>query len=214
MPTASAANRRPGARNAQRAGERCAFAALEPPDGPVRVDGRDLLAACVVRRAVLADDLVDRAEPRHESLDLRRPLRRAGGDPRALLGAERGKREADRREVGAGVERVAHLLEDQRLLDEAEADAALVLRERDAEPAELGELAPAVVLRRVEVAVERIALGEPRARGVLQLLLFLCQREVHGYRPFGRPSTRSATMLRRTSDVPASIVLPRLRSCW
>ena len=30
----------------------------------------------------------------------------------------------------------------------------------------------------------------------------------------GRPSTRSAMMLRSTSEVPASIVLPRLRSCW
>ena len=34
------------------------------------------------------------------------------------------------------------------------------------------------------------------------------------YRDLGRPRTRSATMLRRISDVPASIVLPRLRSCW
>src|SRR5436190_2201253 len=30
----------------------------------------------------------------------------------------------------------------------------------------------------------------------------------------GSPSTRSATMFRNTSEVPASIVLPRLRSCW
>src|SRR6187402_659827 len=30
----------------------------------------------------------------------------------------------------------------------------------------------------------------------------------------GSPSTRSATMFRRISEVPASIVLPRLRSWW
>src|SRR6266540_4350643 len=47
-----------------------------------------------------------------------------------------------------------------------------------------------------------------------QQLLVLRERELHLYRPLGRPSTRSAMMLRRISDVPASIVLPRERSCW
>ena len=45
-----------------------------------------------------------------------------------------------------------------------------------------------------------------------QLLLLGGEREIH-QRDLGRPSTRSAMMLRRISDVPASIVLPRLRSC-
>ena len=94
-----------------------------------------------------------------------------GGDRGAILRAERGEREADGREIRPGVERVAELLEQDRLLEEAEADASLVLADGDAEPAELCELRPAVVLRRVPVAVERIALGEPRACLALQLEL-------------------------------------------
>src|SRR5689334_23888076 len=47
----------------------------------------------------------------------------------------------------------------------------------------------------------------------LHLLLDLIQREVH-QRLLGSPNTRSATMLRSTSEMPASIVLPRERSCW
>src|SRR5207249_1119904 len=45
-----------------------------------------------------------------------------------------------------------------------------------------------------------------------QQLLVLGERELH-QRLLGRPRTRSATMFRRISLVPASIVLPRLRSC-
>ena len=51
------------------------------------------------------------------------------------------------------------------------------------------------------------------SRSALQLELLVGEREIH-QRLLGSPSTRSATMLRKTSDVPASIVLPRLRSCW
>src|SRR5262249_61658447 len=101
---------------------------------------------------------------------------------------------------------IAQLLEEKRLLDEAEPGL------RDVEPAELLELAPAVVLL-LPVTVEREAVGEPRARGLLQLDLLVREREVHQRDP-GSPLTRSAMMLRSTSDVPASIVLPRLRSCW
>ena len=111
------------------------------------------------------------------------------------------------REIRAGIERVAHLLEQERLFDEAEPGVG------DVEPAELAELGPAVVLRRVPVAVERIALLEPRARLALQLDLDVVECEIH-QRDLGSPSTRSATMLRSTSELPASIVLPRLRSCW
>src|SRR5262249_15160431 len=109
-------------------------------------------------------------------------------------------------EERARIERVPELLEQQRLLDEAE------IRRRDVGPAELFELRPAVVLV-LPVAVERELVPEPRARRALQLDLVVVQREIH-QRLFGRPRTRSATMLRRTSDVPASIVLPRERSCW
>ena len=109
-------------------------------------------------------------------------------------------------EVEARVADVADLLEEQGLLDEAE------LGLRDVEPAELRELSPAIVVG-LPVAVEREAVGEPRARLLLQLDLVVVEREVH-QRDLGRPRTRSAMMLRSTSDVPASIVLPRLRSCW
>src|SRR6266511_4105930 len=63
-------------------------------------------------------------------------------------------------------------------------------------------------------AVEEAALREHVASLAPQQLLVLRERELHPYRPLGRPSTRSAMMLRRISDVPASIVLPRERSCW
>src|SRR5207249_3281627 len=112
----------------------------------------------------------------------------------------------DVREIGPGVAGVAELLEQQRLLDEAE------LRLRDVEPTQLGELAPAIVFR-LPVAVEGETVGEPRARVLLERELFAVECEVH-QRLRARPRTRSAMMLRSTSDVPASIVLPRLRSCW
>ena len=101
------------------------------------------------------------------------------------------------------VQRAAELLEEHGLLEEREPRAALLLRDRDARPAELGEVAPGRLR----------AVGEVRPRLLAQLLLLGREGEVH-QRDFGRPSTRSATMFRRISDVPASIVLPRLRSCW
>ena len=55
--------------------------------------------------------------------------------------------------------------------------------------------------------------GEERPRLRAQLVLQRREGEIH-QRDLGSPSTRSATMFRRISDVPASIVLPRLRSCW
>src|SRR6185503_13398017 len=77
------------------------------------------------------------------------------------------------------------------------------LRLDDPDPAELLELR----LRRRRVRLqERPGLAP-------QVLLLRREREVH-QRLRGRPSTRSATMLRRISLVPASIVLPRERSCW
>src|SRR5215471_505954 len=109
-------------------------------------------------------------------------------------------------EIRAGIADVAHLLQEQRLLDEPEPGGG------DVCPTHLLELAPAIVLL-LPVAVEREAVGQPGARLLLQFHLLFREREVH-QRLLGRPSTRSATMLRSTSDVPASIVLPRLRSCW
>ena len=99
-------------------------------------------------------------------------------------------------------ERTAHLLEQDRLLEEAEAGAAVRLGDRDPGPAELGELCH-----------DGSGCAARNARAcVAELLLLGREGEVH-QRDLGRPSTRSAMMLRRISDVPASIVLPRLRSC-
>ena len=57
------------------------------------------------------------------------------------------------------------------------------------------------------------AVREHRARLAPQRLLVVGEGKLH-QRLLGRPSTRSAMMLRRISLVPASIVLPRERSCW
>ena len=98
-----------------------------------RPTGRDgstvgqLLAARLLRGAVHVDDLVDRAEPRSQPVYLGRPLDGACCDGGTILGAERSEREPDGREIRAGVERVAELLEEDRLLDEAEPDAAVLL---------------------------------------------------------------------------------------
>src|SRR5262249_58626504 len=96
------------------------------------------------------------------------------------------------------VERATKLLEEHCGVEEGE-----VVALQDPDPAELGEL----LHRRRRVRLEE------RTRLAPQVLLLRCEREVH-QRLRGRPSTRSATMLRRISLVPASIVLPRERSCW
>src|SRR5438477_90090 len=58
--------------------------------------------------------------------------------------------------------------------------SAALLRDRDAEPAELRELAPAGgIPRRFPVAVEREVRVQPPPRLRLQLELFLRQRKVH-----------------------------------
>ena len=100
--------------------------------------------------------------------------------------------------VRAVVERTTELLEEHGRIEERE-----VVRLQDPDPAELCEL----LHRRRGVRVEE------RARLAAKVVLLGGEREVH-YRLLGSPSTRSATMLRRISLVPASIVFPRDRSCW
>ena len=73
------------------------------------------------------------------------------------------------RQEGAGVERAARLLEQDRLVDEREPAAAALLGDGDAEPAQLAQLGE----RRVRVGVEE------RARLAPQLLLLLRERELH-----------------------------------
>ena len=128
----------------------------------------------------------DRREVRHEAVDLDRPdlAARLGGD---LVQHER-----------ALVQHAAQLLEEHRRVEERE-----VLALQDPDPAELGQLLERRRRRRLE----------ERARLAAEVVLLCAEGEVH-QRPLGRPSTRSAMMLRRISLVPASIVLPRERSCW
>ena len=72
-------------------------------------------------------------------------------------------------------------------------------------PIEKGEL--------VELLPSPTAVREHLTRLAPQQVLLLGEGELH-QRDLGRPSTRSAMMLRRISLVPASIVFPRLRCCW
>ena len=119
-------------------------------------------------RAVARADTAKRS-PRIDGVE-RLPLIAAVREPVHLDHATLSR---DVRKVRAGIERVAELLEHDRLFDKPEA------RLGDVEPAELGELRPAVVLRRIPVAVERIAVSEPLARGTLQLELLVGEGEVH-----------------------------------
>ena len=83
--------------------------------------------------------------------------------------------------------------------------AAALLGHRDAEPAELGAAPRAA---RSGFA-SRSARASRRSSSCSSV-----KAKSHPHRLLGRPSTRSAMMLRRISDVPASIVFPRERSCW
>ena len=95
----------------------------------------------------------------------------------------------------------------------------MLLRHGRAEPAELGEIRPRgrvpalLRVRDLGHALQGQRVAQVVARAVAQLSLILAERELH-HRLLGRPSTRSAMTLRRTSDVPASIVFARLRSSW
>ena len=114
-------------------------------------------------------------------------LERAAGDSRSLQ-RERGEPLV----LGsAGVEELLATIRATRLFEE----------HGTVEEAELGQLltAPAAVR-------EHLTGLAP------QQFLLLREGELH-QRDLGRPSTRSAMMLRRISLVPASIVFPRLRSC-
>src|SRR5262249_53747734 len=96
------------------------------------------------------------------------------------------------------VQHASELLEEDGGVEERE-----IVGAEDPDPLEFGE--PFHRRRRVRL--------EERARLGAEVFLLGSEREIH-QRPLGSPSTRSATMLRRISLVPASIVLPRERSCW
>src|SRR5947207_1580690 len=101
----------------------------------------------------------------------------------------------------------------------ATAATARFVRRRHADPSPLDQRLPraripaGLGVGQLRGALERVAVGEDRPRLAPQLLLLVGEGEVH-QRLLGSPKTRSAMMLRRISDVPASIVFPRERSCW
>src|SRR2546423_1437110 len=125
-------------------------------------------------------------------VERRRPAHLARDALGQLLGAERRQSEPDGREVRPGVQRAPELLEQQRLLDEAETRTAVLLRHRDAEPAELGELAPGARVPafagvgELGDALRREALREIRPPLGAELLLLVGEGEIH-QRPLRRP---------------------------
>ena len=131
------------------------------------------------------------------------------GQPLLLLRGAAAEREPepaedDAREIRSGICRAAQLLQHERQLHEAEPGAALLLGEGEAEPAELGHLAPEIVAVALGVVHHladvrgRAALVERRADGVLEENLVVGEREVHRAAParsarasLGRPRMRS-----------------------
>ena len=144
-----------------------------------------------------------------------------GGEPPVLL--RRAARELDAEaaqdhggEEGPRVCRAAHLLEHDGELDQRKAGSALLLGEGEAEPAELGHLAPqrlAVAARVVEHGAHMLGLAllvERGAHGIPQEDLVVGEGEVHALPPprsarvsFGRPRMRSPITFFWISEDPA-----------
>jgi hypothetical protein len=183
------------------------LAARHDPERPRLVARGEHLAAGALElpHRVTTDDGDVRSgvEIRDERRQRERPAPLARRDGRLVLGLQEREQRGGRPQGRVQQRRTRRFVE-HRLLEEAETRAAVLLRDRRAGPAELGQLRPRRLGR----------VGEEPPRLVAELLLQRREREVHAaYLDLGRPSTRSARMLRRISDVPASIVLPRLRSC-
>ena len=107
-----------------------------------------------------------------------------------LVGAAEREGEAGDRvgEERRGGERVAHLLEENGKLDDAEALPAPLLRQRQAGPAQLGHLVPiglleaVLALSQLADAIGLVAGGEEVVGGRLDRLLLVGEVEVHGRR--------------------------------
>ena len=93
------------------------------------------------------------------------------------------------------VERAPELLEEHGLLDEGETRAAVLLRDRDPGPAELGELLP----RRLRVG------GEERPGLLAERVLLGCEGEVH---VLVLPAA-DTPMLRAAANTSHAVVLSR-----
>ena len=155
------------------------------------------------------------------------------GQPLALLplaAAEEQRLAAEQHagEKRLGRELAAEGLEHDRESGEAHVGAAELLRERDADPTQLGHLPPQ--LPGEPVGVVRVAECPHTAHGralrrevgdrLGKKLLIFGEYELHDRLPAprrrplqsGRPSTRLAMMLSWISEVPPSMELPRARS--
>src|SRR6266702_4044820 len=130
---------------------------------------------------------------------------------------DRVRAEEDGRQHRLRHEAAPELLHDDHQVPVAEPEAAVLLGQDDARPAEPRHLAPelareAVRVGRVAQRADALQGRAPRdelACGVLEELLLFREDEVH---QSGSPSTRLAMMLSWTSEVPPSIELPRERS--
>ena len=169
-------------------GQHLPLGALELVD-PVPADDRDPVGRVEVRRRA------DRAQASSSSLRWRpRPASRP---------AERARRARRSRSTGRGRARARAPRRARPPRGRPRPAPPSSSGDRDPGPAELGELVPRRLRGR----------GEERARLLAERVLLGCEGGIH-QRDLGNPSTRSATMLRSISEVPASIVFPRLRSCW
>ena len=123
-----------------------------------------------------------------------------------------------RGEVRAGIGGAAHLLQHERQLDDAEPCAAVLLGERQAEPAQLGHLAPErlavaerVVHHRAHVGGLALLVEELARTELLQHDLIVGEGEVHRVSSrrrsargsLGSRRTRSPMMFFWISDEPA-----------
>jgi hypothetical protein len=137
----------------------------------------------------------------------RRAPRHHRRQPRALLRGVAGREDRhardERRDDRLGDQRLTELLEDERQIDEARADAAHGLGEHQAEPAEIAHLAPHLgrppdrILAQLAHPRHRRLLAGERERRVDEHALIFCECEVH-------PSPRMclAMMLRWISFEP------------
>ena len=165
--------------------EHLALGAVELPDRVPADDGD-------VRRGV---------EVRHERAERERPARLAGGDAAWSSPGRKGRSDgrSTRAARGAAPARPPRGAPPPR-------GSRARRRRAPRRPRRRSSRAPRAAPRSARVSPRGTARLRP------ELVLERREREIH-QRDLGRPSTRSATMLRRISDVPASIVLPRLRSC-
>src|SRR6185503_1045751 len=119
--------------------------------------------------------------------------------------------------------RAPHLLDERQRVTDGAAAAAQLDRHEEAGPAERGDLLPEIgreaprVERELLHALGRAALLEQGARRLLEQLLRPREGKIHQARArgsAGRPSARTAMVVRWISEVPPASVWPQLVWYW